>query len=52
MSLRKVPGADVDRVHEQVDALLDSEDAMIVLADGSRAISYAQGFGMSPSQLE
>jgi hypothetical protein len=45
-------GADVDRVREQVDAMLDSEDAMIVLVDGSRAISYAQGFGTSPDQLE
>jgi hypothetical protein len=45
-------GADADRVHEQVDALLDSEDAMIVLIDGSRTISYAHGFGISPSQLE
>lgn len=52
MSLRKVLGEDVDRVHEQVDALLDCEDAMIVLVDGSRAINYAQGFGISPSQLE
>ena len=52
MSLRKVLGADVERVHEQVDALLDSEDAMIVLVDGSRAINYAQGFGISSSQLE
>jgi hypothetical protein len=52
MSLRKVLGADVERVHEQVDALLDSEDAIIVLVDRSRAINYAQGFGISPSQLE
>ena len=52
MSLRKMLGADADRVHEQVNALLDSEDAMIVLIDGSRAISYAHGFGASPSQLE
>jgi len=52
MSLRKVLGADVDRIHEQVDALLDSEDAMILLVDGSRAINYSQGFGISPSQLE
>jgi hypothetical protein len=52
MSLREMLGADVDRVHEQVDAMLDSEDAMIVLVDGSRAISYAQGFGTSPDQLE
>jgi hypothetical protein len=27
MSFRKVLGADVDRIHEQADALLDSEDA-------------------------
>jgi hypothetical protein len=52
MSLRKVLGADVDRVHEQVDALLDREDAMLILVDGSRAVSYAHGFGVSPSQLE
>jgi hypothetical protein len=52
MSLRKVLGADVDRVHEQVDTLLDREDAMLILVDGSRAISYAHGFGISPSQLE
>ena len=52
MSLRKALGADIDRLHEQVDALLDKGDAMIVLVDGSRAISYANGFGMSPSQLE
>jgi hypothetical protein len=52
MSLRTMLGADTDRVHEQVDALLDSEDGMIVLIDGSRAISYAHGFGISPCQLE
>jgi hypothetical protein len=45
-------GSDADRIHEQVDALLDSEDAMIVLVDGSRAMSYAHGFGTSPDQLE
>jgi len=52
MSLRRSLGADTGRVHEQVDALLDSEDAMIVLVDRSRAISYAAGFGISPCQLE
>jgi len=52
MSLRKILGGDAARVHEQVDALLDSEDAVIVLADRSRAISYAHGFGISPCQLE
>jgi hypothetical protein len=52
MSLRKMLGADAERVHEQVDALLDSEDAVIVLVDRSRATSYGHGFGISPSQLE
>jgi hypothetical protein len=52
MSLRTMLGADTDRVHEQVDALLDTEDGMIVLIDGSRAISYGHGFGISPCQLE
>ena len=52
MSLRTMLGADADRVHEQVDALLDSEDGVIVLVDKSRAISYAQGFGISACQLE
>jgi hypothetical protein len=52
MSLRKTLGPDADRIHEQVDAMLDSEDAMIVLVDGSRAISYAHGFGTSSDQLE
>ena len=48
MSLRTMLGVDAERVHEQVDALLDSEDAMILLIDGSRAINYAKGFGISP----
>ena len=52
MTLRKKLGADVGRVHEQVDALLDREDAIIVLVDGLRAINYAHGCGVSPSQLE
>jgi hypothetical protein len=52
MTLREMLGADADRVHQQVDALLDSEDAMIVLVDGARAISYAHGFGVSPCRLE
>jgi hypothetical protein len=52
MSLRRTLGPDADCIHEQVDAMLDREDAMIVLVDGSRAISYAHGFGASPDQLE
>ena len=52
MSLRKTLGADADRVHQQLDAVLDSEDGMIILVDGSRATSYTHGFGISPCQLE
>jgi hypothetical protein len=52
MALREVLGDDVRGVHEQVDDLLDSEEALIVLIDGNRAVSYAHGFGASPSQLE
>lgn len=52
MTLRKSLGSDVQRVHEQVDALLDREDVLLVLFDGARMVSYAQGFGVSPCQLE
>ena len=52
MSLRMRLGADAHRVHEQVDALLDSENALIVLMDRSRVVSYANGLGISPCQLE
>jgi hypothetical protein len=52
MTLRESLGGDVQRIHEQVDALLDREDAILALFDGSRVVSYAQGFEVSPSQLE
>ena len=52
MTLRQRPGGDAARVHERLDALLDSEDAVIVLLDGERALSYAEGFALSPCQLE
>lgn len=52
MTLRQALGGDARRVHELVDQLLDSEDSLIVLVDGRRAISYAEGFGLSPCQLE
>ena len=52
MSLRQLLGQDARRVHEQVDELLDSEDAIIVLFDGQRAVNYAAGFALSGSQLE
>jgi hypothetical protein len=52
MTLRESVGADVKRIHEQVDALLDREDGVLMLFDGKRLVTYAQGFGVSASQLE
>ena len=52
MTLRELLGTDVERVYEQVDALLDREDGLLVLFDGSRMVSYTQGFEVSPCQLE
>jgi hypothetical protein len=47
VTLRQGLGPDVKRLYEQIDDLLDSEDAIIILADGHRAIHYARGFGLS-----
>jgi hypothetical protein len=52
VTLRQALGNDARRVHELVDTLLDSEDSLIVLIDHRRAISFAEGFGFSPCQLE
>ena len=52
MTLRESLGADVRRIYEQVDALLDREDGLLVLFDGTRMLSYTHGFGISPCQLE
>lgn len=52
MTLRQRLGADVQRIYEQVDDLLDSEDAIIILADARRAIHYARGCGLSACQHE
>lgn len=52
MTLRESLGNDARRIHELVDQLLDSEDSLIVLIDERRAISYGQGFGLSPCHLE
>jgi hypothetical protein len=52
MTLREALGGDVRRIHQLVDALLDREDAMLALFDGDRVVTYAHGFGISPSQLE
>jgi hypothetical protein len=52
VTLRQRLGPDVQRIYEQVNRLLDSEDAIIILADGHRAIHYARGFGLSGCQHE
>jgi hypothetical protein len=52
VTLRQALGGDARRIHELVDELLDGEDSLIVLIDGRRAISFAEGFGLSPCQLE
>jgi hypothetical protein len=52
MTLRQALGTNARRIHELVDQLLDSEDGLIVLADGQRTITYAEGFALSPCQLE
>lgn len=52
MTLRETLGDDVQRIYEQVDVLLDTDDGVMVLFDGSRMLSYTQGFGVSPCQLE
>ena len=52
MTLRQALGGDARRLHQLLDTLLDREDAVIVLFDGDRAVSYTNGFGLSPSQHE
>ena len=52
MTLRQRLGPDVQRIYDQVDDLLDSEDAIIILADAHRAIHYARGFGLSACHHE
>jgi hypothetical protein len=52
MTLRESLGGDAQRIYEEIDALLDSEDALLVVFDGARMVSYIQGFGVSPCQLE
>ena len=52
MTLRNARGGDVQDVFKEVDDLLDSDDALIVLFDGRRMVSYTHGFAASPSQLE
>jgi hypothetical protein len=50
--LRRGLGADVQRIYEQIDGLLGSKDAIIILADGHHAIHYARGFRLSACHHE
>ena len=52
MTLRESLGGDVQRVYEQVDALLNREDGLLVLFDGRPDGELHEGFGVSPCQLE
>ena len=52
MTLRESLGGEAQRIHEQVDALLDREDVILAFFDGARVVTYAHGFGISASQLE
>ena len=52
MTPRGMLGSDVQRFQNQIDDLLDREDGFVVLFDGSRLMTYAQGVGLSPCQLE
>jgi hypothetical protein len=42
MTLRQQLEDEAFRVHEQVDAMLDSEDSIIIFIDARRAINYAR----------
>ena len=52
MTLREALGGSVNRLHEQLEELLDREDVVVLLFDGDRAVNYINGFGLSPSQHE
>jgi hypothetical protein len=52
MTLRQSLGGDVQGVYEQIEALLDSDNGLLVLFDGGRVVTYTQDFGVSPCQLE
>jgi hypothetical protein len=52
MTLRNGLGGSVRDLFDEVNSLLDSEDALIVLFDGRRTVTYSHGFAASPSQIE
>ena len=52
MTLRHTLGSHANRVHEQLDEVLDGEDGIIILVGPRQATSYCLGFGLSGCQLE
>lgn len=52
MTLRQRLGNDVHRLQALIDRLLDSDEGLLVVIDPHRAITYGDGFGLSPCQLE
>ena len=50
--MRETLGSDAERVHEQVDMVLDNEDGIIILIGPRQTTSYCHGFGLSGCQLE
>ena len=52
MTLRDTLGSHAQRVHDQVDKVLDGEDGIIVLIRPRQVTSYCLGFGLSGCQLE
>ena len=52
MTLRESLGGEGRRIHDLLDALLDREDGVLVFFDGSRVVTYAEGFDVSASQIE
>jgi hypothetical protein len=52
VTLRHTLGTHANRVHEQLDAVLDCEDGIIILVSPRQATSYCLGFGLSGCQLE
>ena len=52
MTLRQALNGDVERLHDLLEELLDTEDAVLLLVDGRRVVNYVNGFGLSPCQLE
>lgn len=51
MTIRQTPG-DADALRRRLEQILDSEDALVILADRRQVTSFARGFSVSGCQLE